>query len=89
MIKLTTLCDRYKKIGNECFEDKSEHLLNLIVDNMKDWIQTDLDLELKKQEREHYIKIAFNKEENPHQLMAGRNAQLKQQALYNIKNNLG
>lgn len=89
MVKLTTLCDRYKKIGNECFENKSEHLLNLIVENMKDWIQNDLDLEIKKQEREHYIKLAFNNDSNPHQQMAGRNAQLKEQALRNIKNNLG
>jgi hypothetical protein len=87
MLKLTVLCDRYKKVGIECYEGKSEQLLDLLVDNMRDWIVNSLDLELKKQEKEHYIKNAFSKEENPHQLMANRTSQLKNEVQSILRKN--
>ena len=83
MIKLTVLCDRYKSIGSECYEGKSDKLLNLLVEHMMEWINNDLDLEIKKQEKIHYTKLCFNKEESPSQQLAGRIAQLKEQSFKN------
>lgn len=85
MLKLTVLCDRYKSIGSECYEGKSDKLLDLLVEHMMDWINNDLELELKKQEKIHYTTLCYNKEDNPSELLGRRIAQLKEQSHINFK----
>jgi len=93
--KLQTLIARYKTGGFDNAipnKDAHEKFLEILQDHLSDWLQNNLDDELKIEERNYYSKLAFSKEDNPVQQMAGKIARDKEDALFNIKNkkvNLG
>jgi hypothetical protein len=83
------LNDRYNSIGKEAFRNNPDELLDRLQQYIQHWSKNELNKELRILEKNHYKSLAFSNEENPHQQMAGRTAQLKEQALRNIKNYLG
>lgn len=90
--KLFILCDRYKSGGfnNAIPESGIKSFIELLSENIKDFVTNDLMIELKKQEKEHYTKMAFAYKDEPSASSQynGRLAQLKEEALKS-KNNLG
>jgi hypothetical protein len=53
--KLDTLSQRYKSIGDEAIPEKNlEQFLISIQDNMREWINNDLDIELKIEEAKYF-----------------------------------
>jgi len=87
--QLLILSDRYNSIGKEAFRNNSDELLDRLQQYIQHWSKNELNKELRILEKNHYKSLSFSNEENPHQQMAGRTAQLKEQALRNIKNYLG
>lgn len=93
--KLFILCDRYKAGGfnNAIPVEGVKPFIELLGEHIKEFVDKDLTSELKKQEKIHYTNMAFafRDEPNASQQLAGRTAQLKQDALLQIKNkvNLG
>ena len=88
--KLFILCDRYKAGGfsNAIPAEGIKPFMELLGEHIKEYVNKDLTAELKKQEKEHYTNMAFafRDEQTPSQQLAGRTAQLKQDALSQIKN---
>ncbi len=88
--KLFIMCDRYKSGGlyNAIPKDKISQFIDMLGEHIKEYVNNELDLELKKQEKQFYSKMAFayKDEPNPVQQYNGRLAQLKEEA---FKNNLG
>jgi hypothetical protein len=81
------LCERYKVEGNDCFKGKEDKHLEVLCSKIEDWINHSV-VELRELEKRHYTKLAFDYKDNPNpsQQMASRTAQLKQDALLQIKN---
>lgn len=63
--KLDTLSQRYKSIGNECIPASNvEQFLTNIQDHMRDWIDNDLDIELRKEETKYFSNASTKLEMN-------------------------
>lgn len=62
--KLFILCDRLKSKSLEEVipDDAVEGFCVKLQEHMKDWAHNDLDIELKKLEREHYTNLAFSRD---------------------------
>jgi hypothetical protein len=92
-MKLSILCDRFKSGGLDKAipADKLEHFIDMLAENLREFVNFDLTSELKRQEKIYYTKTAFSykEEPNPQQQYNGRLAQLKEQAWKNNTNKLG
>ena len=88
---LFRICDNFKKDGISAFKGNPDVILETLKTNIIDWFQNDRDIELLKQEKEHYTKIAFAYKDEPNvsSQYNGRLAQLKEDGLKNIKSKLG
>ena len=87
---LFRICDNFKRDGVAAFKGNPDIILDTLKSNIIDWFQNDRDLELKRQEKEFYTKIAFAYKDEPNvsSQYNGRLAQLKEEVLKS-KNNLG
>jgi hypothetical protein len=92
-MKLSILCDRYKSGGLEKAipNDKVEQFIDMLKENIIEFVNSNLSAELKRQEKQFYTKMAFSYKDEPNvqQQFNGRLAQLKEQAWKNKTNNLG
>jgi hypothetical protein len=86
--KINQLTDKFRKEGVETL--KADLILEMLERMIYDWFQNDRDLELKRQEKEHYTKLAFmsEREQSPTSLNHGRIAQQKEMILRNTGKNL-
>lgn len=87
--KLQTLVSRYKNGGFENAipnNETHEKFLEILHQHLSDWLQNNLDDELKHAEREYYTKLAFSKEDNPSQQLANKIARDKEDVLLTLKN---
>jgi hypothetical protein len=63
--KLDTLTQRYKSIGIDCIPDKSvESFLTNIQEHMRDWLNSDLNIELWKEEVRYFTNASSKLEMN-------------------------
>lgn len=91
--KINQLSDKFKREGVETL--KADLILDMIERMIYDWFQNDRDIELKKQEKEHYTKLAFmsQSELSPSSMNHGRIAQQKEMIYKNtgkdLRSNLG
>ena len=92
-MKLSILCDRYKSGGLDKAipTDKLEHFIDMLAENLREFVNFDLTAELKRQEKVYYTKMAFSYKDEPNvqQQYNGRLAQLKEQAWKTNKPNFG
>jgi hypothetical protein len=88
---LFRICDNFKRDGVIAFKGNPDIILDTLKSNIIDWFQNDRDLELKRQEKQFYTKIAFafKDDVNVSSQYNGRLAQLKEEVLKTKKNNLG
>ncbi len=88
-MKLSILCDRYKSGGLDKAipADKLEHFIDMLGENLREFVNFDLTAELKRQEKVYYTKMAFAYKDEPNvqQQYNGRLAQLKEQKWKQIK----
>lgn len=86
--KLWQLTEKFNKEGIVSL--KADLILDMLERMIIDWFQNDRDIELKKQEKEHYTKLAFmsRDEQSASSMNQGRIAQQKEMVLRNIGKNL-
>ncbi len=87
------LCERYKIEGNQCFTGKEDKHLEVLCSKIEDWIQDGI-VELRRAEKKHYTKSAFDYKDNPSLPQPNRLHDLKAQIKWNsskqaFQNNLG
>lgn len=86
--KIWQLTEKFNKEGIATL--KADLILEMLERMIYDWFQNDRDLELKRQEKEHYTKLAFmsGNELSPSSMNHGRIAQQKEMVFKNIGKDL-